>query len=162
MAISVIWSCSPPPAALVVLTVDHTANALRAVSHLRNSYPKLPVIARARDLEAAEEYLELTDVHWLDLHFMQEYWHLNKMAPDVRHVTKFLTDTVGIDKKGAKRLLFELFPYGCRYAAPTCLEHRLGPVVPARDRCDGRLITRTIPACASWLRLVQPFQSGIL
>jgi hypothetical protein len=35
--------------------------------------------------------------------------------------------------------------------------------VPARDRCDGRLITtRTIPACASWLRLVQPFQSGIL
>ena len=42
-------------ATLVVLTVDHTATALRAVSHLRNGYPKLPIIARARDLEAAGE-----------------------------------------------------------------------------------------------------------
>ena len=44
-------------ATLVVLTVDHTATALRAVSHLRNGYPKLPIIARARDLEAAGELL---------------------------------------------------------------------------------------------------------
>ncbi|MFZ0470799.1 MAG: cation:proton antiporter [Thiogranum sp.] len=42
-------------AALVVLTVDHSATALRAVSHLRNNYPNLPIIARARDLEAAGE-----------------------------------------------------------------------------------------------------------
>ena len=71
----------------------------------------------ARQL-AAEEYLELTELHWLVLHFMQEYWHLNKVAPDVRHVTRFLTDAVGVDKKDAKQLLFELFPYG--YVKQAC------------------------------------------
>jgi len=71
----------------------------------------------ARQL-ADEEYVELTDLHWLVLHFMQEYWHLNKVAPDVRHVTKFLTDATGIDKKGAKQQLFELFPYG--YVKQAC------------------------------------------
>lgn len=71
----------------------------------------------AREL-AAEEYLELTEAHWLVLHFMQEYWQQNKVAPDVRHVTKFLTDATGIDKKGAKQLLFELFPYG--YVKQAC------------------------------------------
>jgi glutathione-regulated potassium-efflux system protein KefB len=45
-------------AALVVLTVDHTATALRAVSHLRNNNPKLPIIARARDLKAAGDLLQ--------------------------------------------------------------------------------------------------------
>jgi len=45
-------------AALVVLTVDHTATALRAVAYLRNINPKLPVIARARDLKAAGDLLQ--------------------------------------------------------------------------------------------------------
>jgi len=45
-------------AALVVLTVDHTATALRTVSHLRNFNPELPVIARARDLKAAGDLLQ--------------------------------------------------------------------------------------------------------
>jgi glutathione-regulated potassium-efflux system ancillary protein KefC len=39
-------------AALVILTIDHGPTALRAVSHIRAVYPKVPVIARARDLEA--------------------------------------------------------------------------------------------------------------
>jgi glutathione-regulated potassium-efflux system protein KefB len=45
-------------AALVVLTIDHGATALRAVSHLRNTYPQVPVIARARDLEASSHLLK--------------------------------------------------------------------------------------------------------
>ena len=45
-------------ASLVVLTVDLSSTALRAVSHLRNSYPQLPVIARARDLEASSHLLQ--------------------------------------------------------------------------------------------------------
>ncbi len=45
-------------AALVVLTIDHGATALRAVSHLRNSYPQVPIIARARDLEACSHLLQ--------------------------------------------------------------------------------------------------------
>jgi glutathione-regulated potassium-efflux system ancillary protein KefC len=39
-------------AALVILTIDHGPTALRAVSHIRAAYPKVPVIARARDLQA--------------------------------------------------------------------------------------------------------------
>ena len=40
-------------AALVVLTVDQEQTALQAISHVRNNYPGIPVIARARDLEAS-------------------------------------------------------------------------------------------------------------
>jgi len=39
-------------AMLVVLTINHSPTALRTVSHLRNIYPRVPIIARARDLEA--------------------------------------------------------------------------------------------------------------
>ncbi|MCG6896709.1 MAG: cation:proton antiporter [Thiocapsa sp.] len=39
-------------AALVILTIDHGPTALRVVSHIRTAYPRVPVIARARDLEA--------------------------------------------------------------------------------------------------------------
>jgi len=44
-------------ASLIVLTIDHPATALRAVSLLRNLYPKTPIIARARDLEASSQLL---------------------------------------------------------------------------------------------------------
>lgn len=40
-------------ASLVVLTVDNETTALKAISILKNSYPAVPVIARARDLEAS-------------------------------------------------------------------------------------------------------------
>lgn len=46
-------------ASLVVLTIDRTDTALRTVSILRNTYPQVPVIARARDLEASGRLLEL-------------------------------------------------------------------------------------------------------
>lgn len=45
-------------ASLVVLTIDHGSIALRALSHLRNAYPQVPVIARARDLEASAHLLQ--------------------------------------------------------------------------------------------------------
>ena len=40
-------------AALVVLTVDREQTVLQAISHVRNNYPGMPIIARARDLEAS-------------------------------------------------------------------------------------------------------------
>ncbi len=40
-------------AALVVLTIDNEQTALQAISHLRNNYPGIPILARARDLEAS-------------------------------------------------------------------------------------------------------------
>jgi len=45
-------------AILVVLTIDHAPTALRTVSHLRNIYPRVPIIARARDLEACGQLLD--------------------------------------------------------------------------------------------------------
>ncbi|MCW8889767.1 MAG: cation:proton antiporter [Sedimenticola sp.] len=45
-------------ASLVVLTIDQSRTVLKTVSHLRNIYPKLPVIARARDLEACAHLLK--------------------------------------------------------------------------------------------------------
>ncbi len=43
---------------LVVLTIDREQAALRAVGLLRSVWPQLPVIARARDLEASGRLLE--------------------------------------------------------------------------------------------------------
>jgi glutathione-regulated potassium-efflux system protein KefB len=45
-------------AVLVVLTINDGPTALRAISHLRNIYPRVPIIARARDLEACAQLLE--------------------------------------------------------------------------------------------------------
>lgn len=45
-------------AALVVLTVDQSINALRAVSYIRRSCPQVPVIVRARDLAASAQLYE--------------------------------------------------------------------------------------------------------
>ncbi len=71
----------------------------------------------AREL-AAEEDLELTEAHWPVLRFMREHWQEHKVAPDVRHVTKWLVEAHGYDKKSAKQHLFELFPYG--YVKQAC------------------------------------------
>ncbi|MBA4416557.1 MAG: portal protein [Syntrophus sp. (in: bacteria)] len=40
-------------AALLVLTVDRELTSLRVISHMKNNYPGMPIIARARDLEAS-------------------------------------------------------------------------------------------------------------
>ena len=50
-------------AALVVLTIDHPPTALRAVTHIRNSFPRVPVIARARDLESCGHLMAAGATH---------------------------------------------------------------------------------------------------
>jgi glutathione-regulated potassium-efflux system ancillary protein KefC len=45
-------------AALVVLTIGQEQTTLQAVSHEKNNYPGIPVIARARDLEASGRLLQ--------------------------------------------------------------------------------------------------------
>jgi tRNA 2-thiouridine synthesizing protein E len=69
-------------------------------------------------LLAAEEDLELSDDYWAILCFMRKYWQEHKVAPDVRHVIKYLVDQHGEDKKTAKQHLFRLFPYG--YVKQAC------------------------------------------
>ncbi len=50
-------------ASLIVLTIDHAGTALRAVTLLRDIYPGVPIIARARDLEASARLLEAGATH---------------------------------------------------------------------------------------------------
>lgn len=50
-------------AALVVITVDDHANALRTVAVLRSSCPHVPVIARARDLESSSRLIAAGATH---------------------------------------------------------------------------------------------------
>lgn len=45
-------------ASLVVMTIDHTPSALRAVQHIRTDYPNVPIISRARDLASCNELIE--------------------------------------------------------------------------------------------------------
>ena len=75
----------------------------------------------SRDLArilAEEERIELNDNYWQVLAFMREYWQEHQVAPDVRHVVDFLMRERGLDKKTAKKHLFDLFPYG--YVKQAC------------------------------------------
>ena len=67
---------------------------------------------------ADEEDLELDDDYWAILRFMREFWLEHRIAPDVRHITRFLVEEHGYDKKAAKQHLFSLFPYG--YVKQAC------------------------------------------
>jgi glutathione-regulated potassium-efflux system protein KefB len=50
-------------ASLLVLTVDSGPTALRTLSHVRNAYPHVPVVSRARDLEACGHLLNAGASH---------------------------------------------------------------------------------------------------
>lgn len=50
-------------AALVIVTIDHAAMALRTVMFLRKHCPQVPVIARARDLQSSSQLLEAGATH---------------------------------------------------------------------------------------------------
>jgi TusE/DsrC/DsvC family sulfur relay protein len=71
----------------------------------------------ARQL-AAEEDLVLGESYWQILGFMREYWQEHRVAPDVRHVIEYLVSEQGFEKRGAKKHLFDLFPYG--YVKQAC------------------------------------------
>jgi glutathione-regulated potassium-efflux system protein KefB len=50
-------------ASLVVLTIDNGPTALKAISHIRNTYPHVQVISRARDLEACGHLVKAGATH---------------------------------------------------------------------------------------------------
>jgi glutathione-regulated potassium-efflux system ancillary protein KefC len=50
-------------ASLVILTIDNGPTALRAISQLRNAYPHVPVVSRARDLEACGHLVSAGATH---------------------------------------------------------------------------------------------------
>jgi TusE/DsrC/DsvC family sulfur relay protein len=63
---------------------------------------------------ALQENIELGDAHWVAIHFMRDFYQENQVIPDVRFVTRHLTERIG----GSRNLVFELFPYG--YVKQAC------------------------------------------
>jgi TusE/DsrC/DsvC family sulfur relay protein len=64
---------------------------------------------------AQEMDIELGPDHWDALRFMREYYEEHQVSADARHVIKHLEQR---HPDRARRLLFELFPYG--YPAQAC------------------------------------------
>jgi len=67
---------------------------------------------------AGEESLSLTSDHWKIFEFIRDYYAEHQVAPDVRHVTTYLSKEKNIPKKEAKAFLFNCFPYG--YVKQAC------------------------------------------
>ena len=69
-------------------------------------------------LLAQEEEIELNEVYWSMLNFMRQYYDEHNIAPDVRHLINYLATENQCVKREAKKLVFELFPYG--YVKQAC------------------------------------------
>jgi len=67
---------------------------------------------------AKEEGIELNETYWLALNFMQRYYHEHQVAPDVRHLISHMAVETNSVKREAKKLVFDLFPYG--YVKQAC------------------------------------------
>ena len=67
---------------------------------------------------AKEEGIELDDTYWMALGFMREYYQKDNIAPDVRHLVTHIETQHDCSKKEAKKLVFDLFPYG--YVQQAC------------------------------------------
>ena len=63
---------------------------------------------------ARSEAIDLTDEHWKVIHFMRGWLDQHGVAPDARHVMKFLAG----DREARRARLFDLFPYG--YVKQAC------------------------------------------
>ena len=70
------------------------------------------------EMVAQEEGITLNDLYWSVINFMRSSYDEHQVAPDVRHVTRNLAKEHEYSKKEAKKLLFDLFPYG--YVKQAC------------------------------------------
>ena len=67
---------------------------------------------------AREEGIELNDEYWPAIHFNRDYFLEHDIAPDVRHLITHLASENQSSKKEAKKIVFDLFPYG--YVKQAC------------------------------------------
>jgi len=67
---------------------------------------------------AKVEDIEMSPLHWQVIDFMRSYNDEHGIAADARFVLKYLAKTRDTDKSGARKLLFDLFPYG--YVKQAC------------------------------------------
>ncbi|HBS25661.1 MAG TPA: sulfite reductase subunit gamma [Gammaproteobacteria bacterium] len=66
----------------------------------------------AKKLASEWSGLTLDGKHFEIIEFMRRTFAQTQIIPDVRDVTKYLTETREMDKKTAKQYLFDLFPHG--------------------------------------------------
>ena len=71
----------------------------------------------AREI-AKEEGIELDDSYWPAINFIRAYFLEHDITPDVRHLITHLATENQSSKKEAKKIVFDLFPYG--YAKQAC------------------------------------------
>lgn len=64
---------------------------------------------------ASQENIQLTDAHWDAIRFMRDFYQEHQVIPDVRFVIRYLSELYGVP---ARKLVFELFPYG--YVKQAC------------------------------------------
>jgi len=67
---------------------------------------------------AREEGIELNDTYWQAIKFIRDSFHEHDVAPDVRHLVSHMAAEHQCSKKEAKKLVFDLFPYG--YVKQAC------------------------------------------
>ncbi len=67
---------------------------------------------------AREEGIQLSDRYWIVLDFMRQYYSEHNIAPDVRHLISYLAVEIQCSKAEAKKIIFNLFPYG--YVKQAC------------------------------------------
>ncbi|MGB5290684.1 MAG: TusE/DsrC/DsvC family sulfur relay protein [Lysobacterales bacterium] len=67
---------------------------------------------------AREEGIVLDDTYWTAIHFMRNYLQEHNVAPDVRHLIRHMATESQCSKKEAKKIVFDLFPYG--YVKQAC------------------------------------------
>lgn len=67
---------------------------------------------------ANQEGIELNDDYWPIIHYIRNYYFEHGITPDIRHVNSYLASELGCSKKEAKKLIFDLFPYG--YVKQAC------------------------------------------
>ncbi len=92
----------------------NTDNALDEEGYLVDPAEWTEAIAESL---ASREGLTLTRAHWDVLHFMRRYLEEHQVAPDTRHVIRFLALELK-ESAQAKDTLFRLFPYG--YVKQAC------------------------------------------
>ena len=63
---------------------------------------------------AKNEGIVLTEEHWAAIRFMRDWLDQHGVAPDARHVMKFIAS----DREAGRKRIFELFPYG--YVKQAC------------------------------------------
>lgn len=63
---------------------------------------------------AQSEGIVLTEEHWKTIRFMRAWLDEHGVAPDARHVMKFLAG----EREAGRARIFELFPYG--YVRQAC------------------------------------------